>query len=228
MPFFSLIPLCFAAIVTSQGCDISGALGGGSGPASDAASQQVIIADNQHPDATSEVRFNVSSSTQNSAVGFEETWTWRVNISDIPISSLNRTPGYINSAAGDLNGSHFVNTVYSLEWPEGGTLSNILANLTTNATGSQGQLCVSIFDLGGLPHNISNNYREEDGGACSSVFGERCVQAILAQMTSGISNCGVPPFPSEIPECNSTLGLASCYGSFTYREYLTPYNRKFR
>ncbi|KXT02483.1 hypothetical protein AC578_4204 [Pseudocercospora eumusae] len=40
-------------------------------------------------------------------------------------------------------------------------------------------LCVTVVDLGGLPYNVSNNYRESDNGDCSDALGAECIAALL-------------------------------------------------
>ena len=220
---FTLLTLAsLATAVAAQGCDVSGALGTGYGPGDSSDDvQRAVMEASQHPNATNEVQFQftrpgASANDQNSA---SNQWSWRVNITEINVGSLSSGPGYLHYS-GDASEVHFVDTVYSLSWPGGGELSDELARVTNNASGSAGRLCATVLDLPDLPANITNQYDASDNGNCANVMGADCARAMLQRAQPEEGGCSSAPLglPQDIPECKGAFSQARCDGTATFRE----------
>lgn len=225
---FALLALAsWATAVVSQSCGIAGEEGPGFGPSdglgpSDSGDslEQAVMEASQHPNITNEVQFQftrpgASANDQNSA---SNQWSWRVNITEIPVANLPSSPGYLH-ASGDSD-VHFIDTVNSLSWPSGGDLSDELARVTGNASGNAGRLCLTLLGLPDLPANITNQYDSGNDGNCANVIGASCAQAMIGRAAPNADGCNSqsPTLPQDIPECQSMFSQARCDSITTFGE----------
>lgn len=154
-------------------------------------------------------------------------WTWTVNVTDVPTSNFHEPVAGSTAGSRNYTNPHFVNTVYSLQWPGGGELTTYLNNATHNASGLSATLCMATVQLQGLPSNVTDKFQPSDNGDCSSVLGPECVRAYLSALTTNnivADSCAAGPQFSSIKECNSTLAVAPCGGSVGYGEHATLQN----
>ncbi|KAF2717704.1 hypothetical protein K431DRAFT_315546 [Polychaeton citri CBS 116435] len=144
-------------------------------------------------------------------------WTWRVNVTDVPVPDAQ--PAY-PSEQPDFVDPHIANTAYDLSWPEGANISAALND--TNVT-----VCATILVGWTLP-NVTNLYTDNDteSSACEPILGADCVTAILGASRSKSGSCQFPETPwRDIPECASTLGAdpgRDQYGMGTVNVWLNP------
>ena len=95
---------------------------------------------------------------------------------------------------------HVTNTVFELEWPQGGSLKSAL-------NGSTNPFCFSLTLASFLP-NLTNLVTEEsNNGDCGPVLGEECINALQLQTGGTGDECAIASLQDE-PACVASLGTS--------------------
>jgi hypothetical protein len=147
------------------------------------------------PNATRSVTFQHKYENTN------ETWGWRINITDLAIP--NNPNQFGNASANSSENHHVTNTQWQLTWPgNDDTFNEFLQkrNLTASFAAY----------IGVLPSNVTNRYDASNpNGDCTALLGADCVAGLM----SGASD----NTPSIIGQngCDSTLGLRSEVTSYS-------------
>ena len=178
--------LGLAAAASGEASDNSLPTFGPSKPGPGTSPEALVISEaaGRTPNATNSVSF---TRTYNNA---PETWTWRINITDI--AAPNRISDLGSPSANFSQGQHFVNTQWQLQWP--GDTQTFQAFL------EQRNLTVSFTALvSNKPTNITDKYGT--GGDCGPVLGDECTSSIV----HAVQNKN-PEFAS-LAGCDSTLDV---------------------
>jgi hypothetical protein len=171
----------------------SGTLRPGPGDSSEAL--RAFESAGQRPNWTDSVTFSrVSNNTP-------ETWTWRINITDLTIPNDISELG--SSSASYSKGFHVANTQWQLQWPsssgnssEPSSSDNLLSFL------SERNLDIALNALSVfVPSNVTNQYNANDNGNCTSLLGSECTQAITREIGKGGA------IQVAFPECQNTIGI---------------------
>ncbi|KAI4842699.1 hypothetical protein E4T44_02596 [Aureobasidium sp. EXF-8845] len=136
---------------------------------------------NEHPNNTRSVPLQIG--TQN--------FTFQVNVAEFTPTGIvaNRTQNPRQAAS-----------FYNLIWPGGESLNETLKNAFNSETTLP--LCVTVH-TGTAARAITNNYREEDNGDCSRLFGKQCMDDIKSVGFSERDRCNAMWMPKS---CNSKFG----------------------
>lgn len=156
----------------------------------------MAISAGRHPNVTSSISFNHYYNGRN------ETWDWRVNITELDIP--NDIYNYGQSPANYSKGNRVANTQFELQWPGSAdtTLNDLLSerNLT---------IYFNAYQLVNL-NNITSKYGKSQGGDCSAVLGDKCAQSFVAAATKAGDN-GI--YQSDLEDCENTFIAGRGYGS---------------
>jgi hypothetical protein len=151
----------------------------------------------QHPNATTLISFKRSYNNT------PETWTWRVNISDIAVPDTLDDLG--NPSATFSKKLHVANTQFQLDWPGNkNTFQAFLADRNMRVE------LVSMIRH--LPSNVTDKYDlQKDGkdGSCVNVLGQSCVDDITRQSSEYLSTMN---WQNRLA-CQDTLLTKSLSGS---------------
>ncbi|KAI1350225.1 hypothetical protein F5Y01DRAFT_161300 [Xylaria sp. FL0043] len=161
----------------------------------DEEAQQRIIAADSTPTISRSVNFqpfkNVFEDLDPGDVLLFSNWTWRVNVTEIPVPDA--------QTATNLSDPHIISLTWDFSWYSGKTLNDILGG--DNET----EFCwVQMDSSYDLPANITNLFREDvaqNSTSCVPAFGQACVDAILHNVPG---NCDWDTSRldfTKIPEC---------------------------
>lgn len=120
----------------------------------------------------------------------------------------NATTGPEDEALGD--DPHVANTVYSFEFPD----LSPLGRLQDGTSNSFQPFCVTVFTIA---PDIMDRFESNDQGDCTSMLGERCLQAMRDRHYSSYSSCDAPSF-HFVEECEDVL---QNYSAVTWSMYDT-------
>lgn len=195
MSLTAILTVLLAASASAQYLAIIPAEGNLSpGPFGTLAGELAAKAAGRHPNVTSAVTFD--GPTVN---GTQQTWTWRLNITDFAIP--NNITEYGMPSADYSDGYHVVNTQWQLEWPQGKDNSNQSLQSLLSDNG-ESLFYVQTFTMM-APSNITNGWTSPSDGSCNSVFGDACTTALIEQASSGAQADYY-----YVPTCDSTFGIA--------------------
>jgi hypothetical protein len=157
------------------------------GPGDSPAILQIFEAAGQHPNETDSITFVRDFNDA------EETWTWRVNVTDIAVP--NKISDLGDPSASSSTGYHVANTQWQLQWPgnNSSSLQSFLAERNLNVTFN----ALSIF----LTSNITSKYNADDRGNCTNLLGSKCTQAISDATRHGNA------MQLGFPDCRDTIGI---------------------
>lgn len=140
------------------------------------------------PNATNDVEFKRTYEND------EETWTWRVNISEVAVPDYPRELGR-DDASYSMD-RRVINTIWQLGWPETED-DSFLDFLTSRETDVYFQARILV-----LPSNVTDKYDENDNGDCVPMLGEDCVKRIADETNRGRKELVTW---SRFEECRDTL-----------------------
>lgn len=145
----------------------------------------------RNPNATDEIEFKRTYEEN------EETWTWRINISEVAVPDI---PTQLGRDDANYSMDHrVVNTQWQLGWPETED-DSFLDLLTDREIGVYFHTRILL-----LPTNVTDKYDENDNGDCVPMLGEGCTQRIADK---AIGNFGEEIDYSQFEECRDTINQA--------------------
>jgi hypothetical protein len=150
----------------------------------------------RHPNATRSVTF------QHKYQNTDETWGWRVNITDLAIP--NNPSQFGNASANSSENHHITNTQWQLTWPGNeDTFNDFLQNRNVTAS--------FAAYIGVLPSNVTSRYdAANSNGDCTALLGADCVAGLKSGAT-GTSNIDI-------------LGRKGCESTLDQRGPVQSYN----
>jgi hypothetical protein len=149
--------------------------------------EQVFEDAGRQPNATSSVTFKRTFERA------EENWTWRINVTEVAVPNNLNDIG--KESANYSQGLRVAHTQWQLEWPgDEETLQDYLARTNRSIRISE-----MISDK---PRNITDRYKDEDNGNCTSVLGDKCTRSL----TLAASSSGSVSF-SSVKDCEDTLPI---------------------
>ena len=182
--------LIFTAAQTGNSVAGVGILSPG-GPSGVNASTQATELAGRHPNGTASTTF------QRLVDDTSETWTWRVNITDIAVPNEPVNLGM--SSANFSEHLHIVNTQWELQWPDGNNSSESFTDYLRRID-SRAYFNAMILNL---PSNITQAYSNQTNGNCTTILGDDCVRSIKSAVSLG-GNLQT----SDLTGCASTLDVA--------------------
>lgn len=184
----SLLWAMFALLVPAQntGLPVSGPLSPGPGRTPE--EWRVSEAAGRQPNATNSVTF---MRTYNNT---PETWTWRINVTDMAIP--NQISDLGSPSANFSQGLHVANTQWQLQWP--GNSDSFQSFLRER------NVSVSFTALmTNKPSNITDRYNDADNGNCTNMLGDKCTQSLIQTAARG-SPIGF----ATLEGCENTLAVS--------------------
>jgi hypothetical protein len=179
-----------AAAQINNGVAVVGVISAG-GPSSANASTQATELAGRHPNGTTSIPF------QRLVNDIQETWSWRVNITDIAVPNEPTNLGM--SSANYSEHLHMVNTQWELQWPDDNNASESFTDYLERID-SRAEFNAMILHL---PSNITHAYSNQTNGNCTTILGDDCVRSIeSAASTGGYITT------SDLTGCTSTLDVA--------------------
>ncbi|SMQ48383.1 unnamed protein product [Zymoseptoria tritici ST99CH_1A5] len=124
-----------------------------------------------------------------------ETWTWRVNISNVAVpDAIQAFP----SEQPPLVDPKIVYVTYDIQWPGAETLNEKINQSESDRNQGQGrEICMTAYDVD-VRARYANQYKESDNGDCESIFGDNCTAGLMSALRSSSGGCQSPgPFPQS-------------------------------
>lgn len=181
------VPWVSAQTIIAQGLPASGAQSPGPGAGDNNQELAVFLHAGRHPNDTNAVSF---TRVYNNS---EETWTWRINVTDIAIPNNIRYLG--SSSANYSEGLHVANTQWQLGWPgDSDSLQKLLEQRNSS-------LYVTTA-IQHLPSNVTKHYSDSDNGNCTALLGANCTQSITMSALRGTAVSY-----GELDGCDGTVDL---------------------
>ena len=117
-----------------------------------------------------------NTSHASTSFSFNQTWytgngtfTWTVNITDVPIPNALSDAGV--PSADSSNGLHVVNTIWTLDWPGSNDSESLQDFLRAN------NLSMVVYaEKTGIPSTLKSGYTK---GMCSSMLGSECLKELV-------------------------------------------------
>jgi hypothetical protein len=194
----SLVWTVLAASVPSHAIDQTWGnigLGSGNGPWPLAEGFKKGEEAGRTPNATRSVTFQHKFNNTN------ETWGWRINITDLAIP--NNPNQFGNASANSSENHHVTNTQWQLTWPgDDDTFNEYLQKRNVTAS--------FAAYIGVLPSNVTNRYDASNtNGDCTALLGADCVAGLR------VGASGNTPSILSQNGCESTLDLRSLVTSYS-------------
>ena len=161
------------------------------GPSAVNASLKATELAGRHPNGTASTTF------QRLVDETQETWTWRVNVTDIAVPNEPTNLGM--SSANSSEHLHIVNTQWELQWPDNNNASESFTDFLRRID-SRAYFNAMILNL---PSNITRAYSNQTNGNCTAVLGDDCVRSIESAASTGNYLK-----TSDLTGCASTLNVA--------------------
>ncbi|KAK4168314.1 hypothetical protein QBC43DRAFT_296963 [Cladorrhinum sp. PSN259] len=125
----------------------------------------------------------------------ETEWTWRVNVTDLPLRS---------SSSPASNRS--VQISYDFSWPGGGNLTSAY-----HARVAESPYCLTTALTWGTPASLTSKYASlpeaaRDSGDCTPILGSSCIEAIEAVASAGTEKDCWPTTLFSVQKCGGWMG----------------------